>query len=196
MAEIEVQPKEKSSSSFLPWFLLALGVIALVYFLTRNGNRNEAAQSATVTDTTTFSSTSENAARADWGLVDYENAPDANFNEMRSDKVDVRGNEQYAIYSMDEDHLFQDEEASIKADAQETLKEVTESINTRFSNGEVRIFSSAENNSKAEALRAWLNQNGLMNSNVSVHSNSERNTANNLLNNNDDKLDIVVVRAD
>ena len=49
MAEIHVQPKKHSSSLWL-WILLALVVIAAVYFLTRNNGK---AENATDTMNTT-----------------------------------------------------------------------------------------------------------------------------------------------
>lgn len=36
MADLNVQPKKKGS--ILPWLLLALGIIALIYFLVRNND--------------------------------------------------------------------------------------------------------------------------------------------------------------
>ncbi|MBA2745136.1 MAG: OmpA family protein [Flavisolibacter sp.] len=205
MAEIEVQPKKQSSTSFLPWLLLALGVIALVYFLTRNGDNEEAATAAT-TDTTTYSSTSDNAARSGWDGVDYDNAPSASYSEVRNNNIDVRGTDNYAIYRIKENDLFDNDQATLKADAQESLREIAQSINTRFSNGQVRVYSgnaqadnasSQHSQQRAEAIKSWLNQNGLS-TNITTHSISERNSTggnNNNLLGNDNRIEIVAMRA-
>ena len=165
MAELDVQPKKRSSNSFLPWLLLALGVIALVFFITRNGDRDsDEARTVAGAETTTYSTTSENAARGDWDGVDFYNAPKASFDEVKADDVDVFGNENYAIYKIDDDDLF-DDGSTFKTDAGNKLTEIVQSINTRFSNGEVRVYGNAdtqnaaeagENNQRLELLKNWL----------------------------------------
>ena len=205
MAEIDVQPKKRSSSSFLPWLLLALGVIALVFFLTRNGSRDdEAGRMAAGTDTTSYQSTSDNAARGGWDNIDFYNAPKASYNEIRSNDVDVKGDGNYAIYEIEEDDLFEDGKTSFKKDADKTLAEIVESVNTRFSNGEVRLYGHAhtEDNQKNEVstqrlemVKNWLGQNGL--TNVTIHPMNAQNAASNPNSNKDDdgEIRIVAMRA-
>ncbi|HEU0109627.1 MAG TPA: hypothetical protein VFQ73_02070 [Flavisolibacter sp.] len=41
MAEIHVQPKKQSSSSIWLWVVLALVAAAVIYFLTRDNDRND-----------------------------------------------------------------------------------------------------------------------------------------------------------
>ena len=172
MAELDVQPKKRSSHSFFPWLLLILGVIALVFFITRNGERYvDEARPVAGTNSTTYSNTSENTARSAWNGIDFLNAPKASFNEIKNNKVEVRGNEEYAIYQVDVDELF-DDGAQLKKDAGKTLSEIVKSINTRFSNGEVRVYgnSGTQNDvttgkhaERMSAIKNWLNQNGLPN---------------------------------
>ena len=50
MAELHVQPKKKSS--ILPWILLALGLAALIWFLTRDKEVDNAAINSDTTTTT------------------------------------------------------------------------------------------------------------------------------------------------
>jgi outer membrane protein OmpA-like peptidoglycan-associated protein len=207
MAEIEVQPKKKSSGSFLPWLLLALGVIALVFFLTRNGDRNEAATTATTTDTTTYSSTSDNAARGGWDGVDYDNAPRAEYNEVRNNDIDVRGNENYAIYRVNENNLFDNDQARLNRGSEERLREIAQSINTRFSNGEVRVYRAADGDDatenqrsqqRAEAVKDWLTKNGLTASNVTVHAHNRQGNNNSggvLGIGGNNRIEIVAMRA-
>src|SRR5688572_22542087 len=134
MAELNVQPKKRSSNSFLPWLLLSLGVIALVFFITRNSDQYiDDARPVAGAEATTYTTTSENAARSEWDGIDFNNAPKASFNEIRNNEVEVNGNENYAIYKVDVDDLF-DDGTQLKKDADKILKEIVTSINTRFSN--------------------------------------------------------------
>ena len=199
MAELDVQPKKRSSHSFLPWLLLALGVIALVFFITRNGERYvDDARPVAGTESTTYSTTSENAARSDWEGIDFYNAPEASFNEMQNNEVEVRGNENYAIYKIDVDDLF-DDGAQLKKDADKKLTEIVNSINTRFSNGEVRLYGNSDTQNEAETkiqaermkvMKNWLNQNGLPN--LSVHAMDVKKEKGIL---DDDDVRIVALRA-
>ena len=92
MAELDVQPKKRSSHSFLPWLLLALAVIALVFFITRNGDRYvDDARPVTGIESTTYSTTSENAARSDWAEIDFYNAPKASEKHCQPLLLPVRG---------------------------------------------------------------------------------------------------------
>jgi hypothetical protein len=50
MAELHVQPKKKSS--ILPWILLALGLAALIWYLTRDKNVDNAVINSDTTTTT------------------------------------------------------------------------------------------------------------------------------------------------
>lgn len=176
MAELDVQPKKRSSHSFIPWLLLAMGVIALVFFITRNGERYaDDARPVAGTEATTYTTTSENAARADWKEIDFYNAPVASFNELKNNDVEVRGNENYAIYRIDADDLF-DDGLELKKDAGKKLSEIVNSINTRFSNGEVRLYGNSDTQNDAtantqvkrmEVMKNWLEQNGLRG--ISLH---------------------------
>jgi hypothetical protein len=171
MAELDVQPKKRSSNSFFPWLLLTLGVIALVFFITRNGDQYVDEARPVAGPTTTYSNTSENAARSDWNGIDFYNSPKASFNEIKNNQVEVRGNEEYAIYQIDVDELF-DDGVQLKKNADKALSEIVESINTRFSNGEVRLYGNSDTQNDASskqqaermgAIKNWLNQNGLPN---------------------------------
>lgn len=175
MAELDVQPKKRSSNSFLPWLLLALGVIALVFFVTRNGDRDDDAREVAA-GTTTYSTTSENAARGGWDAVDFENAPRASYDEITGGDVEVSGDDNYAIYSIEEEDLFEDKATAFNKDAEKKLNEVVTSINTRYSKGEVRLYGhshtqndkdSEVSTQRMEMVKNWLVQKGI--SNVSIH---------------------------
>jgi outer membrane protein OmpA-like peptidoglycan-associated protein len=167
MAEIDVQPK-KRSGSFIPWLLLALGVIALAVFLLRNKDGNDVA--GTNEDKTTYSSTTANAAAGSWNAIDW-NAPETRHDEISDNNISVRGNESYSIYGLGEDILFDKDAATIRSSAEANLKQVANSISQRYNGGEVRVFGftdatgAADYNQqlsaqRAEAVKAWLMQHG------------------------------------
>jgi outer membrane protein OmpA-like peptidoglycan-associated protein len=184
MAEIEVQPKKKSS--ILPWVLLALGLIALIYFLTRNGKEDGAATAATTTDT--LNNASGNAAMNTdgWADVDF-NAPRVNYDEITNRDIDVRGNNSYGIYGIGENILFDENKATLRAGAEQNLQQITASISKRYNSGNIRVYGytdaqgSAGYNKelaeqRAEAVRNWLVQHGNIAENqISLHPAGEAN---------------------
>lgn len=188
MADLDVEPKKRSS--IFPWLLLGLGLIALLFFLTRRTNEDDTNRTVT-TNTTTATSTTSHAASADqnWDRIDF-NAPAANYNEITDRNVTVRGNNEYAIYTMDEDVLFDDDKSTFKANAAKNLQQVANSIQQRYTNGQIRIYGDDDKNKndkndqqlaqqRAEAIRNWLTQNGNIPANrISIHpANATTNTA-------------------
>jgi hypothetical protein len=64
MADIDVQTKRHSTSSTWLWILLALVAAAIIYFLTRDNDRNEGATDINNTTSYIIHSTYETAFRA------------------------------------------------------------------------------------------------------------------------------------
>ena len=141
MAELNVQPKK--TTSILPWILLLLGIAALIWFLTRD--KNDTNSTATNTTNTTAmdsganQSTSSNSARADWSSVDF-NSPAVNYDEVTDRNINVRGNNNYGIYGVGENILFDEGKATIRPDAQANLQQIVVSINKRYNGGDVRVY--------------------------------------------------------
>lgn len=175
MADLNVQPKQKKS--LLPWLLLALGLIALIFFLMRGCNNDKgnemntdstsastgAAAAGTTTDTA-------GAMGQAWGDIDF-NAPAVAYGEITGKNVDVRGNNNYGIYGLGENILFDEGKSTIRTDAEQNLKEVAGSIDKHYKGGAVRVFgytdavgSAGYNKELAEqratAVREWLAKNG------------------------------------
>src|SRR5688572_27900963 len=72
MADLDVQPKKKSS--LLPWLLLGLGLVALIFFLTRDKDGVDEDRTATSTTHTTSSDHAAGAAAgtaAAWDGIDF-----------------------------------------------------------------------------------------------------------------------------
>ena len=169
MADLDVQPKKRSS--IFPWLLLGLGLIALLFFLTRRSDDNDVDRAATTTATSTTShAATADASRDDWNDIDF-NAPAANYSEVSDRNINIRGTDDYAIYSLGESVLFDEGKSNLRPDAAKNLQQVANSIDQRFTNGQVRIYGytdatgSAEANrqlaqQRAEAVRNWLSQNG------------------------------------
>jgi outer membrane protein OmpA-like peptidoglycan-associated protein len=184
MADLDVQPKKKSS--ILPWVLLGLGLLVLLLFLGRGCSDNDSDDAAaTTTDsaTSSLSNTASNTAQSVrnwWDDVDF-NAPAATYDEITNKDVDVRGNDNYAVYGINETVLFDEGKSTIRPGAEATLKQVAASINKRYNDGNVRVYgytdavgSAGANKElaeqRAQAVQAWLAKNSdISESNISVH---------------------------
>ena len=174
MADLNVQPKQKNS--WLPWLLLILGLIALVFFLMRvcnNDKGNAAGTDSTSASTSNSTGTTRDAAGAAgqaWGDVDL-NAPSASYDEITDKNINIRGNNNYGIYGLGENILFDEGKSTIRTDAEKNLKQVATSIAKRYNNGLVRVFGHTDAvgskgynkelaEQRAEAVRNWLVKNG------------------------------------
>ena len=176
MAELDVQPKKKSS--WLPWLLLALGLIAALFFLLKSCNKDTetvaTTQNAadTVSNTTGASGTDQAVAGVTtptWDSINF-NSPEAKYDEITNHDISIRGNDNYAIYSIGENILFGTDKSTIRSEAEANLKQLAASISKRFSGGEIRIYghtdstgSTGHNKELAEqraaAVRDWLVKN-------------------------------------
>ncbi|AMM51906.1 membrane protein [Rufibacter sp. DG15C] len=186
MADLDVQPK--SGRPWWLWLLLALIGLALLFFLLRGCDREEEVDTTTTTtETTTQTSTAaEVDDDDDWNSLDL-NAPVAAYDEITDKDIEVRGNENYAVYTMDETILFGSDKAAIQPAAADKLKQVAASINKRFAGGQVRVYgytdaqgSASYNKELAEertrAVQTWLVDNGDVNKdNVTLHPVGESN---------------------
>ncbi|KAA5545789.1 OmpA family protein [Adhaeribacter rhizoryzae] len=182
MADLDVQPKK--SRPWWIWLLLALIAIAVLFVLSRGCSRTNDdadAMGTTLTDTTTTTAAADGTATDDgWGTVDF-NAPAATYEEITDRNIEVRGNDDYAIYSVDETVLFDTDKSTIKPQAAEKLKQIAGSMGKRFANSQVRIYgytdargSASYNKELAEeraaAVQNWLTQNGnIAPDNVTLH---------------------------
>lgn len=175
MAELRVEPKKKTN--YVAWFLLTLGVIALIIFLIRRFDNDDMAdKSKEDTKSTEIQSTNEEVAATGtetittvdgWGSVD-RNSPSLDYAELKgSKKVKVRGSDQFAIYDLGEDVLFNKDDSAISGEANAQLKMIAASIEQRFKDGPIRLFgftdaqgSAAFNKElaqqRAEAVKNWL----------------------------------------
>jgi outer membrane protein OmpA-like peptidoglycan-associated protein len=137
MADLNVQPKQKKS--LLPWLLLALGLIALIFFLMRGCNNDKAKEAAT--DSTAVSTpppAGNNANGSAFGDVDF-NAPSVAYDEITDKNIDVRGNNNFGIYGLGENILFDEGKNTFRGDAKQNLKQIATSIAKRYKGASVRF---------------------------------------------------------
>jgi len=186
MADLDVQPKKRTS--WLPWLIGAIILLALLIFLLRSCNKNDTGAGTSDTTATNTTDTSTNSVvgattpvgtagntQGDWDNIDRNNAPAASYNEITNKDINVRGNDNYGIYSLSENILFETDKATIRKDAEQNLKQLAASINQRFKGGDVRIYGYTDSvgskgynkdlaQQRAEAVRTWLSTNGSIDS--------------------------------
>lgn len=108
--------------------------------------------------------------QTNWARLDW-NSPIVRYDEIGDTNAHIRGNDQYGIYSLGENILFESGSAVIRKSAEANLKSIAASINQRYNNGEVRIYgytdsvaSEATNNQlsaqRAAAVKDFLSGSG------------------------------------
>ncbi|MBC3539007.1 OmpA family protein [Rufibacter sediminis] len=185
MADLDVQPK--TSKPWWLWLLMALIALALLFFLMRScGSTRDEADSATSAVSESgdavagAAATGAAAVSNAWDGIDLD-APDANYDEITDQDIEVRGTDGYAVYSLDETILFGSDQSTIQPQGTEKLRQIAASMGKRFNGGQVRIYGytdaqgSASYNKelaeqRAQAVQSWLVQNGnITQDNVSLH---------------------------
>ena len=163
MADLNVQPKKKS---VLPWILLILGILALLFFLLRGCNKNKDTEAVVTTDSvTTTTATTTNSDSIDF------NAPAAAYSEITDTNITVRGNNNYGIYGLGENILFDEGKSTIRPAAEANLKEIAASINQRYQGADIRIYGYTDAigsqgynkelaEQRAKAVSDWMGNNG------------------------------------
>ena len=178
MAELHVQPKKRGST--LPWIILLLIVAALTYWFFIHKKNTDTASGTANADSSSTKPAVTNASQDDWNTVNFS-APTVAYDEVTNSDIEVRGNNDYGIYGLGENVLFDEGKSTIRTDAEQNLKQITSSINKRYSNGNVRVYgytdaqgSAGANKElaeqRAEAVKAWLQSNGIEQNRISVNA--------------------------
>jgi outer membrane protein OmpA-like peptidoglycan-associated protein len=76
--------------------------------------------------------------RVDWNEVDVT-SPIVKYDEVKSKEIEVRGNEEVSVYSIEENILFDFDKAAIRKTGEEKLKEVITSLKKRHPEGEIAV---------------------------------------------------------
>ena len=183
MADLHVQPKKQSS--WLPWLIGALVLIALLVFLLRSCNKTDAVGSTTNDSSATggavATTTPSTTKTPDWADLD-RNAPNANYDEITNKDISVKGNDNYGIYSLGENILFETGKSTIRTDAAQNLQQLAASIKKRFAGGDLRVYGYTDSvgtagsnkelaQQRAEAVKSWLATNaGIDSGNISINA--------------------------
>lgn len=186
MADLDVQPKK--NNSWWLWLLLLLIALALLFFFLRGCNNK-------MTSTTGSDSTAANGANhpvvattnsAKGNQIDF-NSPKTAYEEIADTSISVRGNDNYTIYGLGDDILFDKDKSTIKSSAQTQLKLIATSLNKRFRGSNLTVYGhtdsigTAEHNKqlgadRATAVRTWFIQNAKITDNeIAVQSFGETN---------------------
>ncbi|AYA38250.1 OmpA family protein [Hymenobacter oligotrophus] len=97
--------------------------------------------------------------------------PNVRYEEVTLPEVEVRGNERYSVYSVDEKVFFDTDKAELKPSAKDALSQISASIGKRFGSKDVRIMGFTDSRGdknynkelsakRAEAVKNWMVQNG------------------------------------
>jgi outer membrane protein OmpA-like peptidoglycan-associated protein len=189
MAELNVQPKKKSPIGWI--VIIIIIVLIILYFIFRGSNSGNNRMNNTATDTTsmtnnkdtnhvTANDTNNNtnnavAATSGWEGINYS-APTQNYSEITDKNIEVRNDNKYAVYSLGENILFDENKSTIRPSADKDLKEIAASIKKRFSNDDVRVYGFTDSlgskdynknlaEDRAAAVESWLVKNGDISSN-------------------------------
>jgi len=190
MAELNVQPKKKSPIGWI--VIIIIIVLIILYFIFRGSNSGNNRMNNTATDTTSMTNNTDTnhatstdtnnnntnntvAATSGWEGIDYS-APTQNYSEITDKNIEVRNDNKYAVYSLGENILFDENKSTIRPSADKDLKQIAASIKKRFSNDDVRVYGFTDSvgsknynkklaEDRAAAVESWLVKNGDISSN-------------------------------
>ncbi len=163
MAQLDVQPKK--NSPWWIWLLLGIFLLAILFYFVND--RNDEMDTTDMTDNTEVAAPAV-VANGDENWADLDrNASEVDYDEMSGSAVSVRGNEDYAIYSVEEEILFDTNKSTIRSTATGDLEKIGASAKKRYEGGQVRVFGytdarGSENyneqlaQERAESVKAWL----------------------------------------
>ncbi len=184
MAELDVQPKK--NNPWWLWLLLLLVALALLFFFLRGCNNKNANQTGVDSTAANSADKTQTVAATTTNPIDF-NSPKASYEEITDTSISVRGNNNYTIYGLGEDILFDKGKSTLKSSAEAELKMISASLNKRFKGANLSVYghtdstgTAAQNKqlgaARAETVRMWLVKNESMpDSSISVHSFGESN---------------------
>lgn len=184
MAELDVQPKK--NNPWWLWLLLLLVALALLFFFLRGCNNKNANQTGVDSTAANSADKTQAVAATTTNPIDF-NSPKASYEEITDTSISVRGNNNYTIYGLGEDILFDKDKSTLKSTAETELKMIAGSLNKRFKGAELSVYGRTDSTgtaahnkqlgaARAEAVRVWLVKNeNLPDSAISIHSFGESN---------------------
>jgi len=176
----QIKPAPAKDISWIIWIFIIVVIIAIGVFSTRKKAQYKTSSAAS--DSTTVESQINN----NWSGVN-PNIPVSRFEELKDTDLHVRAADNYAIYSLREDVLFDPGKYNINQEASEKLKQIAGSFEKRFPRGAIRIYGYADTTGtrelneklarqRAEAVKNWFTENANISSNrISFYSKGEIN---------------------
>jgi len=170
-----------SKNNWLYWLIGVLIIIAITIFIFRN-DHSEPELIGAASDSTTVESEINN----NWTGVD-PNIPVANYEELKDSDLQVRANDEYAVYSLKEAILFEPGKYAISGKGAEKLKRISASAEKRFAGGSIVIYgytdstgTNVENKElaleRAKSVKDWLISSGnIKNERISLKALGEKN---------------------
>jgi len=128
--------------------------------------------------------TTSSEEKTNWDDVDLT-SPVVEYDEVRSEDVEVRGNDKYSVYSLDETVLFDVNESQLKSGAEANLQEIVASVKQRYPDGDIAVNGYADNTGdrsdnkdlskeRAQAVADYLANNGIAKDRIEVRGKGER----------------------
>lgn len=150
-----------------------LMISGLTMVLLASCSQTEKEKVDTQSEETMYMKEDENVERStreqtEWDEVDVT-SPIVSYEEIQSEEIEVRGNGDYSVYTVDETILFDFDKANIRDSGEDKLKEVITSVKKRHPDGEIAVrgytdaTGSADYNKelaeeRAEAVASFLKE--------------------------------------
>lgn len=176
MAELHVQPKK--TTNWWLWLIFAVVAIAVIFFLSKgcersvaDSNNTNAAESHSSDNTGSVATTTPttNSPELTTNDIDF-NAPAAQYEEITDKDINVRGNDNYTIYSLGKNILFDVDKSAIRSNAGNKLKQIASSLGKRYPGAKIDVYGYADSTGdaghnkqlseqRAEAVKNWIIKN-------------------------------------
>jgi outer membrane protein OmpA-like peptidoglycan-associated protein len=169
------------NNSWLLWLIVIVMIFAVGFLMIRN-NVKEVNYLGAASD----SSTIESQVNNNWTGID-PNIPISDYEELRDTNIQVKANEDYAIYSLKEAILFEAGKSLIGESGAEKLKQISASAEKKFAGGSIIVIGYTDSTGtqtsnkklaldRAQAVKKWLVHYGNINEKrISVKTQGESN---------------------
>lgn len=107
-------------------------------------DRDNDKSTVTINDMEAANKGTDAPAAWSWDGLEWE-SPIVKYDEVKDRDVEVRGNDQYGIYSLDENVLFDVDKSALKPTAKNHLDQIVTSIDKRYPNAHIGVFGFTDN---------------------------------------------------